>query len=74
MLKQLQSIDYTLTKIIYDFFDNKALKGIAHYFGLIPYSTDSELQLLGAYFGYQGTETDDSRPTQKGLYYADTVI
>ena len=37
MLKQLQTIDYKLTKIIYDFFDSKALKGIAHYFGLIPY-------------------------------------
>jgi membrane-associated phospholipid phosphatase len=37
MLKRLQNIDFILTKIIYDFFDNKALKGIAHYLGLIPY-------------------------------------
>jgi membrane-associated phospholipid phosphatase len=37
MIEQLKNIDYTLTKIIYDFFNRKYLKSIAHYFGLIPY-------------------------------------
>ena len=37
MIKQLQNIDYKLTKIIYNFFNNKILKDTTHYFGLIPY-------------------------------------